>query len=185
MLKPTFVSTMEELEQIHLLNQQNLKYHLSEAEKQEEGFVSWLYPLELLQQMHQLAPSIIVKDNSAVVGYALTTLPEAAVFHADLKALFDNLEMLSYKGKPLFEHHFYCMGQICVAKPYRGQGIVKMLYDMHKEQFSPTYDFLLTEIATRNVRSWKAHEKMGFKTIHTHTDVLDEWNVVVWDWYSE
>jgi hypothetical protein len=50
------------------LNQQNLKYHLSEAEKQEEGFVSWLYPLELLQQMHQLAPSIIVKDNGAVVG---------------------------------------------------------------------------------------------------------------------
>ena len=175
----------EELEQIHQLNQQNLKYHLSEAERKEEGFVSWLYPLELLQQMHQLAPSIIVKDNGTVVGYALTTLPEAAVFHADLKALFANLEKLSYKGKPLFEHHFYCMGQICVAKPYRGQGIVKMLYEMHKEKFAPAYDFLLTEIATRNVRSQKAHEKMGFKTIHTHTDTLDEWNVVVWDWHNE
>ena len=184
MLKAVFVSTMDELEQIHQLNHQNLKYHLSTTEQEGEGFVSWLYPMDLLQQMHQLAPSIIVKDGDVIAGYALTTLRESAAFHPDLKIFFENLEKVSYKNRLLFEHRFYCMGQICIAKPYRGQGIVKMLYEMHKKKYSPDFDFLLTEIATRNTRSQKAHEKVGFKTIHTYKDSLDEWNVVVWDWRS-
>jgi ribosomal protein S18 acetylase RimI-like enzyme len=74
------------------------------------------------------------------------------------------------------------MGQICIEKEYRGKGIVPMLYNKHKEIYSSQYDFILTEISTRNIRSLKAHEKIGFKTIHYHRDQLDEWAVVIWDW---
>jgi hypothetical protein len=132
--------------------------------------------------MHSLAPSIIVKENDQVIGYALTTLKEARVFHQDLQEMFHNLETVTYKGRPLFDYRFYCMGQICVAHDYRGKGIVNLLYQKHKDIYSTQYDFLLTEIATRNHRSQKAHEKTGFRTIHTHRDAMDEWNVVVWEW---
>jgi hypothetical protein len=57
-----------------------------------------------------------------------------------------------------------------------------MLYDKHKEVYSGQYDFLLTEISTRNIRSLIAHEKIGFETIHYHRDHMDEWAVVIWDW---
>ncbi|HYH15688.1 MAG TPA: GNAT family N-acetyltransferase [Flavisolibacter sp.] len=182
MLRTTQVSTAEELQQIHALNQQNLKQNVSPEEQAQEGFVSWLYTVDLLEQMHQLAPSIIVKDGDKVVGYALATLPEARSFHQDLEEMFHNLEAVRYKGKPLFDYRFYCMGQICVAKEYRGLGLVNSLYQKHKEVYSTAYDFLLTEISTRNPRSQKAHEKVGFQTIHTHRDGMDEWNVVVWEW---
>lgn len=182
MLVATQVTTEEELQQIHALNQQNLKQNISAEERAQEGFVSWLYSLDLLKQMHQLAPSIIVKDNDKVVGYALTTLPEARVFHHDLEEMFQGLETVAYKGQPLFSYRFYCMGQICIDKSYRGQGLVNSLYQKHKEVYSPQYDFLLTEISVRNPRSQKAHEKVGFRTIHTRTDAMDEWNVVVWEW---
>jgi len=178
----TVVKTNEELQQIHDLNQQNLKQHLDSNERAKEGFVSWLYPVELLRQMQELAPTIIVKDDDHVVGYALTTLKEASRFHPDLQIMFANLESLTYKDRPLFSYHFYCMGQICVAKDYRGKGIVQMLYQKHKETFGEEYDFLLTEISTRNPRSIKAHEKVGFKTVYTYKDYMDEWAVVIWDW---
>ncbi len=71
MLEATVVSTKDELEQIHQLNQLNLKQNLSGKEKKEEGFVSWLYSMDLLQNMHKLAPSIIVKDNDKI-----SNLPE-------------------------------------------------------------------------------------------------------------
>lgn len=182
MLVTTLVHTEEELQQIYDLNQQNLKQNISAEEREQEGFVSWLYSIDLLQQMHQLAPSIIVKDDNKVVGYALATLPEARVFHPDLEEMFKGLETVTYKSQPLFDYRFYCMGQICVAKEYRGQGLVNSLYQMHKEVYRPQYNFLLTEISTRNPRSQKAHEKVGFRTIHTRTDSMDEWNVVVWEW---
>ncbi|MGI8582907.1 MAG: hypothetical protein ACR2KX_11945 [Chitinophagaceae bacterium] len=41
--------------------------------------------------------------------------------------------------------------------------------------------FLNNGIKTKNYRSQKAHEKVGFITIHTYNDALDEWNVVAWD----
>ena len=68
MLTATTVQSLEELEQIHQLNQQNLKQYLNARVQEEEGFVSWLYTTELLEKMHRLAPSIIVKDGGQGSG---------------------------------------------------------------------------------------------------------------------
>jgi len=182
MLYPKEVNTEDELIQINKLNRQNLKNYLSIYEQEAQGFLTWLYPVSLLQQIHALAPSIIVKDNDAVVGYALVTPIESGNFHTDLKRMIGNLETLSFNGKPLSSFSFYIMGQVCIDKDYRGKGIFKMLFDQHKKIYSPTYNLLITEISTQNYRSQKAHEKVGFNTIHTYRDSLDEWNVVVWDW---
>ena len=182
MLTPTLVKNEEELLQIHQLNDQNLKQKLSVQMQAREGFVTWLYSIDLLKKMHELAPSIIIKDNEKLVAYALTTLKEATLFHGDLKGMFQNLETVQYKDQPLSTQNFCCMGQICVDKEYRGKGLVHMLYQKHKEVYSPLYHFILTEISKNNYRSVKAHEKMGFQSIYTYGDAMDEWNVVVWDW---
>jgi RimJ/RimL family protein N-acetyltransferase len=182
MFSVSLVSTKEELKQIHQLNQQNLKHQLTGEEKMQEGFVTWLYSLDLLEQMHGLAPSIIVKDGNKVIGYALTTLKEARSFHPDLQAFIQHIQPLYYNEQPLSAYSYYCMGQVCIAKGYRGQGVFQLLYQKHKEAYNKQYSMLITEISTANIRSQRAHEKVGFKTIHTHHDALDEWNVVVWDW---
>ena len=182
MLQACVVSTEDELAQIHQLNQLNLKQNLSTKEKEDEGFVSWLYSMDLLKKMHQQAPSIIVKDEDKVIGYALATLKEASEFHPDLLTMITNLQPLYYKDKPLFTYSFYCMGQICIDKNYRGKGVFNSLYQHHKKIYQNQFDLLVTEISTNNPRSQKAHEKVGFKTIHSYRDDMDEWNVVVWNW---
>ena len=182
MLYATIVTTKDELEQISVLNKKNLKQNISAEEKQQEGFVTWLYPLDLLQQIHELASSVIVKEDDIVVGYALVTLKKAGEFHPDLKTMISNLETLRYNNKPLNSYSYYIMGQVCINKVYRGRGVFYMLFQHHKKLYSGNYELLVTEISARNHRSQKAHEKIGFKTIHTYHDAIDEWNVVVWDW---
>lgn len=174
MLQATIVTTEKELIQIHQLNRENLKQNLSPEERQKEGFVTWLYSIELLQQMHALAPSVIVKDRDVLIGYALVALQETKSFHIDLQIMIDNLQSLLYNQKPLFSYNFYCMGQICIHKDYRGKEVFNMLYQKHKEMYSIKYDLVVTEISTSNFRSQKAHEKLGFKTIHTYRDKVDE-----------
>ena len=176
------VTSKEELLQIHHLNQLNLRMNIKIEEKNREGFVSWLYPLDLLEKMHAIAPSIVVKDDKKIVGYALVALREMIGFHHDLQILFSHIGSIEYQHRPLSDFSFYCMGQICVDKDYRGQGIVKKLYDEHKAVYSKRFQMLVTEISTSNHRSIRAHEKIGFKTIYNYRDELDEWNVVVWDW---
>lgn len=182
MLVASLVSTDEELEQIQKLNKKNLKQYISKEEQQEQGFVTWLYTIDLLKQMQQQAPSVIVKDGERVVGYALTALKESRTFHPDLDTFFIHLENIIYRNKPLGLHDFYCMGQICIDKEYRGSGVFQLLYQKHKEAYSPSFDFLLTEISTSNLRSLKAHQNIGFISIYSYADAMDEWNVVVWPW---
>lgn len=110
MLMATVVTTEDELEQVHHLNQKNLKQNLDKETMEVEGFVTWLYSPELLRKMHQLSPSIVIKDGEKVAGYALTTLKESKVFHPDLEIMFRNLETVRYKDNPLSSFRFYCMG---------------------------------------------------------------------------
>ena len=178
----TTVTSEKELDEIHALNKASLKFNLSEEEKKQEGFVTWLYSPELLRQMHSLQPSIIAKDGDRVVGYALVTPREARAFHTDLETMINHTQDIPYKGLPLIEHNYYIMGQICIDKDYRGKGLFRLLYEKHKELYSGKYDMLVTEVSTNNKRSQAAHEKVGFVTINTYPDAEDEWNVVVWDW---
>ena len=176
------VTTIAELQQILHLQQQNLRGKNSQQQEKEQGFVTVTHDISQLQQMNQLEPSIIVKDNDAMAGYALVMTVDCSGIVPELFSMFAGLNKLEYQGKPLSEYHFYVMGQVCVAEAYRGKGVFDILYQQHRESFSSKYDFIITEIATRNTRSLRAHERVGFKTIHAYTDELDEWAVVIWDW---
>jgi hypothetical protein len=182
MLQPALVSDKEELQQILLLQQENLLANISEEERKAQGFVTMHHDLVVLEQMHSLSPSVIIKDNDKVVAYALTMLRECRQLMPGLKAMFNLFDRLEWENKPLNNYRFYVMGQICVAKEYRGLNLVNELYRYHKKIYHSQFDLFITEISTRNHRSIRAHEKAGFKTIHTHRDHLDEWAIVGWDW---
>lgn len=185
MLKSALVTDDTELQQILELQQLYLKGHNSAMEEKEQGFVTVHHSFEQIKQMHRLSPSVIVKEDDKVVGYALTMVNECRNLIPVLVPMFEMFDKIVYKGKTLPQYQFYVIGQICVDKNYRGKGIVDMLYQKHKEAYSRKFDFIVTEISTSNSRSMRAHEKIGFKTIHQFTDAEDEWNIVLWDWNAE
>jgi ribosomal protein S18 acetylase RimI-like enzyme len=187
MLSATTVTSEKELTRILQLQQKYLVRNIDKEEMQSQGFLTVQHTPELLGKMHSLAPSIIIKDGDEVVAYALVMLRECRQLIPELVPMFNTFDNLEYQrveheGKPLMDFSFYVMGQVCVAKEYRGQGLFDMLYHKHREVYSPQYDFIVTEVATRNTRSMRAHERVGFKTIHTYRDDLDHWAVVLWDW---
>lgn len=182
MLYPALVSTGEELHQILALQQLYLKGHNNAAEENEQGFVTVHHSFEQLKQMHHLSPSVIIKDDDKVIAYALTMINECRNLIPVLIPMFEMFNRIEYKGIPLLQYKFYVMGQIGIYKNYRGKGLANMLYQKHKEAYGNQYDFIVTEISNSNSRSMRAHEKIGFKTIHQYTDADDEWNIVLWDW---
>ena len=176
------VTTGDELKQIVELSHKNQKLNVDQSEKEKEGFVTWEYSYKLLKQMQGQQPHVIVKDKDHLAGYALVALKEAGAFHKDLATMFKNLETVTYNDKLLSEYKYYVMGQVCVDKEYRGKGVFNMLYQQHKKLFKDRFDFVVTEISPNNTRSVRAHEKVGFKTIYTYKDSIDNWNVVLWEW---
>lgn len=177
-----FVNSDEELEQIAKLSNANQLANLNGEVKNKEGFVTWLYDVDTLRVLHEISPSVVVKDGDKVIGYALVLLKKSAAHYQPFAKTLEILNPIPYKDKPLAEYNYYFMGQICVDIDYRGQGVVNQLYQFHQEQLSSRYDFLLTEVSVNNPRSQRAHEKVGFETIYVSEDETDRWNVILWDW---
>jgi predicted GNAT family N-acyltransferase len=170
-------STLDELEQIRTLQLQNSSQNISSEEKLQEGFVTVQHSIALLEQMNSACAHIIAKDNDAVVGFALVML---SGFRNEIKILipmFERIDGLVPKDKT-----YVVMGQICVAKNYRKQGIFRGLYHFYKEELQHQFDYLITEVAAINLRSMSAHEAVGFKIIDTYEEDGIVWNIMLWDW---
>ncbi|WAM30312.1 GNAT family N-acetyltransferase [Myxococcus sp. NMCA1] len=185
-MKPTYTVTAvrnrDELEHILALQQKNLKQALSADEMRSQGFVTVQHDLPALEQMHAMAPSIVARHDGVLVAYALSMPREARALAPILEPMFTLLDSLEFRSKSLRDYRFYVMGQICIDKAHRGQGLFDRLYHQHRDHFRDQFDLIVTEISVRNLRSLRAHERVGFETLHTYRDATDEWAVVAWDW---
>ena len=164
-----------ELELILRLQRANHPHQLSADERASQGFVTVAHDLPLLQRMHAIAPSIVAFDGAELAGYALVMPVECRAMIPMLVPMFDRLDALGVTS-------YYIMGQVCVAKPYRGRGVFDALYAAHREYLGARYQRCVTEVATRNARSMRAHERVGFTVLEQYRDATDEWALLVWNW---
>ncbi len=169
----------QDLREILALQRLNHASSISEAQASRDGFVTVMHSFKLLQQMNDAAPQIIAKDGDQVVGYALVMLKSFEDMIPVLKPLFQMLSTIEYHKRKITAHTFYVMGQICIAENYRGQGIFEELYRKHKELHQANYDLCVTSVSTRNTRSMRAHERVGFEIVNTFRDATDEWNILI------
>lgn len=163
-----------DLEGILALQRENLRTLVSAEEAALNGFVTVEHTFEVLAQMHALMPSVVARSAGRVVGYALSMAPACRALVPVLEPMFATVEQL-----PSAPSHFYVMGQVCVARSHRGQGLFDAMYRAHRSHFAQRYDALVTEISTRNARSLRAHARVGFRDLTTYMDATDEWRVVV------
>ena len=149
-----------------------------------DGFVTVAHTLDVLRAMHALAPSIVGRDAAGlVVGYALVMPKETRTLVPILEPMFRMIEALPESticGRP--GARWYVMGQIAIAPAHRGTGLFARLYVEHRARYRGRFDAVVTEVATRNPRSLKAHERVGFRTITTYRDATDEWALMAWEW---
>lgn len=183
MMKFERALTDESLLQILDLQKRNLKKYLSDVEKESQGFVTAEHTFEQLKKINDAEPCVIITDNDQVVAYAIAMLESAANEMPVFDDLFSTVASLTYKNRPMTTYKYIFVGQLCIDKNYRGQGLVEKLYAFYKEELKAKYDFAVTDISEHNPRSLKAHQKSGFEVIHTFYDSFTDsnWNIVVMD----
>ncbi len=185
MLKPEvkLVTAPEEINAIKELQNLNLRPNISDEEAASQGFLTASYTLEYLESMNADAPSVIAKTGDEVVGYAMVTTQALRNGHDLMADLFNTIDRTNYGGRLLREANYVVVGQLCVAKGYRGQGLVQQMYEHFRHCYAEQFEYLVTDVAQANVRSLKAHQKAGFQVIDTLTYGGIGWDIVLWDWH--
>ena len=180
----TTASTLHHIEGIHTLQKKNLKSSLTLEEISSQGFVTCDHSISLLEEMGSEYPHIICLHENEVVGYALVMLPSMRDRIDILVSMFDMIDTLSYNNQELINTDYFVMGQVCIAKGHRSKGLFHRMYSQLKAEMKEDFDLCITEIATENLRSRKAHQKVGFEEIHTYIDKSSQisWELVGWNW---
>lgn len=183
MIHFTKATTDADLNGILQLQKENLQAALTEEEIKSQGFVTVVHSFETLKSLNDTEPHLIAKDGHTVIAYLLCMTEKAKDDVPVLKPMFETFGSVSFAGKRIADFNYLVVGQVCVAKAYRGTGVLDACYEYYKNSFKTKYDFAITEIDAANLRSLNAHKRIGFHIAHRFkgADGVD-WVVVLWDW---
>jgi len=167
--------TIEELNQILELQHANIPSVISKEEKQQEGFVTVHHSFEILNTMNNKCAHIIAVSKDKVIGYALCMLKEFKKEIEVLQPMFKQIE--NYLNK---DEAYVVMGQICIDKRFRKQGVFRGLYQFMKDQLQSDYRMIVTEVDITNTRSINAHRAIGFNTLYSYCSNHQNWEILYW-----
>ena len=175
----TTAASDQDIHGILELQRRNLPKNISANEATTQGFVTVNHDFNLLDAMNKPHPHIIAKAGEEVVAYALVMLRKFSAQIPVLTPMFERIENIQFNGQYITAEQYFIMGQVCVAKPFRSQGVFAALYEKMQQQMHPHFNYIITEIADTNARSIRAHEKVGFTTIETYTSEGTVWHIVL------
>ena len=162
-----------ELKQILELQKGNLPKNLTQEEMEREGFLTIEHSFLLLKEMNELCNHTLAVAEGKIIGYALSMHPYFCKRISVLEPMFAEI------NKVISKNTDYCvMGQICISKDYRGQGVFKGLYEAMRNFIAPDFSKIITEVDIKNKRSLRAHRKIGFKELKRYVDGDKEWSLI-------
>jgi ribosomal protein S18 acetylase RimI-like enzyme len=179
MINVTRAIGMEDILQMKALQWANLKQNITDEEARTQGFLTATYSEEYFKEMHDAEPAIVAKDGDKVVGYALVATQEVRKGHDLVEGLFNSIDECMYDGVLLSAQKYVVVGQLCVAKEYRGMKLVDRMYQHFAESMYPVYQYVVTDVDVDNTRSLRAHERSGFEVIGTLEYGGKKWNIVL------
>lgn len=180
-IKYNTASNDDQLKAILQLQQDNLPKNISPHEKEKEGFVTVEHDFNLLKKLNSPYPHIIALEGNEVIGYALVMLPEFRNDIPILVPMFNQID-ISLRKKNM-NIKYFAMGQVCIAKSHRKLGLFYGLYDKMKNELSPYFDAVITEVDPLNQRSLHAHLKQGFEILESYRDEKGRpWELIIWEW---
>ncbi len=171
-------SSDDHVDQILALQRRFHHTALAPEAQASEGFVYARHTPALLRAMAAELPQAIALDGARVVGYSLAMPPALRDAIPSLVPMFEQFDRLAFRGRRLSDWRYFVGGQVCVDAPWRGQGLIGRLYRHSCRSAPPGHELCVTEIATRNAVSVRAHLRIGFEAVGEYRDANEAWVVV-------
>jgi GNAT superfamily N-acetyltransferase len=172
----------ETIRDILSLQKKNLYKYISAEESKDQGFVYVEHQPATLQAMADACAPVVARAGNELAGYTLCMKKEFGSEVPELRHFFTLLDQLELNGKSLASINYIVCGQTCVAKEFRGQGLMHKMYQKMAE-LKDQFAICVTKISEANTRSLHVHQTLGFQIIYTYTNQIHEtWHVVAWDW---
>ena len=159
------MATFEDISEVEKLQE---KYHVSTIsdEDRPDGFVTTLFTREQFERLIEEEKGLFVaSDKGKVIAYAMAASWDYWSTWPLFQYMIGDLSSTSYLGLDLSTENSYQYGPICIDKEYRGTSVLPNLFEFSRRVMNKRYPVLITFINKINIRSLRAHQKLGLDVI--------------------
>lgn len=158
MLRPIIYRRAKPEDYSGILRLQEANYiaNLSKEELK-DGFLSAEFTRA---QIHEMAGDLgitVAVNDAEIAGYLCAFKNEFNHGSPVLAKMFDSYTRVYLDERPLSSYSSYCYGPVCVSREYRGQGILRGLYEAQTRDLAGQFDIGVAFVARNNPHSLQAH----------------------------
>lgn len=178
------VAQLNDIGGILALQELYLVANLSDKEK-EAGFVTTPFTIPQLTEIIGQEGLFIAKDDSRIIAYIFAGswdfFSQWPIFN-HITAQFPNLKFLDFN---ITTKHTFQYGPICIAKEYRGKGLINSFFEFMRIHMVKKYPLSLTFINKINIPSTKAHtEKLKWTIIADFQFNNNDYHILAYDMHQ-
>jgi hypothetical protein len=104
----------------------------------------------------------IATEDDSLLGYLMAETMDFASQSPLIEGMTKRFPAIQYQHHPLTGSRLFIYGPVCIARKYRGQGILEGLFNIMRQTLSGKYDVWIAFVSKNNPHSLRAHtEKLG------------------------
>lgn len=149
----------EDYPQILQLQKENASSELNEDQKRQQGFIVSTMNEEQLHAINQDLGVWVVMDGQQLAGFVCLTSLHFSPRPPVVDALLTRLPESLFEGAALTSYSLFLYGPVCLAKAYRGKGLLRQLYVAVKQNMAGRFSVGVAFIDTENPHSLEAHKE--------------------------
>jgi hypothetical protein len=161
----TRMGTVADIDGILALQQDNLYTLLSEADRQNYGFVTTPFTPAQIQTLLAEDGVFVAEKAGTIVGYALAGSWDFFSQWPIFAFMVTRFADMTFAGTTLSATNSFQYGPVCIDRSLRGTGLFPQLFAMMRQGMATRFPVGVTFINQQNPRSLGAHQKLSLQVI--------------------
>jgi predicted GNAT superfamily acetyltransferase len=143
-----------------ILNLQSANYiaNLS-AHEREQGFLSAQFTLEQTAQIAEDLGTIVAVIDDQIVGFVCASRNESETGSPVVAKMLESYDRMIFEGRALKSFRSYIYGPVCLARDFRGRGLLRGLYQAQKKDLAGQFEIGVAFVSRSNPHSLETHVK--------------------------
>ncbi len=141
-----------------ILKLQSANYiaNLSEEERK-TGFLSAEFTPEQTAQIAEDLGTIVAAIDDQIVGFVCAFRNEFETGSPVIAKMLASYDRMTFEGRPLSSFNSYIYGPVCIAREFRGRGLLRGLFEAQKKNLADQFEIGVAFVSRSNPHSLQAH----------------------------
>ena len=141
-----------------ILRLQSANYiaNLSEEERK-TGFLSAEFTPEQTAQIAEDLGTIVAVIDDQIGGFVCAFRNEFETRSPVIAKMLASYDRMTFESRPLNSFNSYIYGPVCIAREFRGRGLLRGLFEAQKKNLADQFEIGVAFVSRSNPHSLRAH----------------------------